>query len=409
MLIFSRKSRKRIASSPWSKLFLFIGIVQILVTIPILVTTLVRIETDVQAKVVADTNDPRVYLLDKVVRVRIENIWFILYEIWRLWIVTDGIIHFNSLTIIAATTFAYFSGALGLMQIIETIKWTKAGDTNLYLQVAMTIVVFCLALPTTFVAFKLFKDIGWNVYRRIGPDVRLQNMYYTVQCFTLALKIDIFFEVLLLAFYSVCTMINPALWVTFMMLAIINFITLFLGRKAIADELHWLMSLVSLFQTAVIFINLAVLVSLTIPHDVWYTMTIYACASMVVSVFTLFMAVRCQINFGRGLKGYVQWRPFKKSGKNIDVDASRQSQQLLNHFGNSPGSGGDAIDVPQSPERPSWMIEDDDVVPTHPPPPPPHSSPPPPLPAHSDAYHGKRQSADSSEYYYLVHRDRYPA
>lgn len=105
----------------------------------------------------------------------------------------------------------------------------------------------------------------------------------------------------------------------------------------------------------------------------------------------------------------VQWRPFKKSGKNIDVDASRQSQQLLNHFGNSPGSGGDAIDVPQSPERPSWMIEDDDVVPTHPPPPPPHSSPPPPLPAHSDAYHGKRQSADSSEYYYLVHRDRYPA
>lgn len=57
-------------------------------------------------------------------------------------------------------------------------------------------------------------------------------MYYTVQCFTLALKIDIFFEVLLLAFYSVCTMINPALWVTFMMLAIINFITLFLGRKA---------------------------------------------------------------------------------------------------------------------------------------------------------------------------------
>lgn len=64
---------------------------QILVTIPILVTTLVRIETDVQAKVVADTNDPRVYLLDKVVRVRIENIWFILYEIWRLWIVTDGV------------------------------------------------------------------------------------------------------------------------------------------------------------------------------------------------------------------------------------------------------------------------------------------------------------------------------
>lgn len=102
----------------------------------------------------------------------------------------------------------------------------------------------------------------------------------------------------------------------------------------------------------------------------------------------------------------VQWKPFKKNGKDTDMNANRQSQYLLGPSRNSAaGPGGDANgEVPPSPASPSWMI-DDDEVPTHPPP---HSSPPPPVPAHSDVYHENRQSADASEYYYLVHREHPP-
>ncbi|KAI8146621.1 hypothetical protein BJV82DRAFT_599208 [Fennellomyces sp. T-0311] len=259
----------------------------------------------------APTTELKSYLRDKVIRVRIENIWFIVYEFWKLWLVIDGILQFNSLTIIAAAAFTCFSGVLGVMQIIESVKWDNSLDVNLYLQIAMTTVVWIITIPTAFVAVMLFKAYGWNLIEKIGNDRRLQNMYYTVQCFTLMIKIDIFFEVLLLVFYAVCANINTALWAAATVLAILCVFALFIGRMAISEERHWMMSLFSLFQGAIIFVNLAVMVMITDPADVWYTLSIYACASVVIVVFTLYMAVQCQRNFSRGLRPYVKWSPFQ--------------------------------------------------------------------------------------------------
>lgn len=117
-------------------------------------------------------------------------------------------------------------------------------------------------------------------------------MYYTVQCFTLALKMDIFFEVFLIAFYAVCSANNLALWVAATVLAVLSLCVVLLGRKAvrvnfkmsqhmgklninlskIAMEEHWMISLFSVFQGLVIFINLAVLAYFTHPADLWYTL-----------------------------------------------------------------------------------------------------------------------------------------
>ncbi|KAI9490229.1 hypothetical protein BDB00DRAFT_838883 [Zychaea mexicana] len=292
--------RQRIFETRWSKWFLALALMQVIVTIPILIVTLVKVETSYNMN--PPTTDLKDYLKDKVVRVRIENIWFIVYELWKLWLVIDGILQANSLTVIASAAFTCFSGALGIMQIVESLQWTLSLAVNLYLQIAMTVVVWTIAVPTIFVALMLVKEYGWNLVERIGPDLRLQNMYYTVQCFTLMIKIDIFFEVLLLAFYAVCANMSTDLWAAATALAILCLLALFLGRKAIADERHWMMSLFSLFQGAIIFVNLAVMVMITDPSDVWYTLSIYACASIVIVVFTLYMAVRCQRNFGNGLK-----------------------------------------------------------------------------------------------------------
>ena len=120
----------------------------------------------------------------------------------------------------------------------------------------MTSVVWLIAIPTAFVAFMLYKNYGWNLVERTGPDKRLQgtkliitlstrnlltnaticciDMYYTVQCFTLMIKIDIFFEVLLLVFYGVCANKIKSLWVAATVLAILCLIALVLGRKAVS-------------------------------------------------------------------------------------------------------------------------------------------------------------------------------
>lgn len=80
-------------ASKWTRLFLLLGFLQVMVTIPILIATVI-ITTDGRERVYSSSSDMRDeirYLSNKAVRVRTENIWFILYEVWRVWLVIDGV------------------------------------------------------------------------------------------------------------------------------------------------------------------------------------------------------------------------------------------------------------------------------------------------------------------------------
>ena len=73
---------------------------QVIVTVSILIVTLVKVETSMNVLNAtslkhiygsSDANDFKDYLKNKVIRVRMENIWFIFYEIWKLWLVFDAV------------------------------------------------------------------------------------------------------------------------------------------------------------------------------------------------------------------------------------------------------------------------------------------------------------------------------
>lgn len=60
------------------------------------------------------------------------------------------------------------------------------------------------------------------------------GMYYTVQFFTLALKINFFFEVLLMAFYAVCaSLASRPLCIAASVLAGVSLFALLVGRQAV--------------------------------------------------------------------------------------------------------------------------------------------------------------------------------
>lgn len=214
--------------SKWSKRFILLALLQVLITIPILIATLVNVETSpIQDTPMLDqepnesTDYLRLRLRDKNDRVRFENIWFIVYELWKLGLMLDGVscyrgwvfrnhhshcmnsilyklIYRNSLTVVAAAGFTFFSGALGIMvsvcvtkssvhgltfsyqQIIESVKWDEAPLINLQLQIAMTVIVWVLAVPTAFVAFMLQKHFGWDVIDKVGPERRLQSKWWYI-------------------------------------------------------------------------------------------------------------------------------------------------------------------------------------------------------------------------------------
>lgn len=88
--------------SKWSKRFILLALLQVAITIPILIATLVKVETNpihdaplLDQEPDDSTDYLRSRLRDKTDRVRFENIWFIVYELWRLGLMLDGVRSFR--------------------------------------------------------------------------------------------------------------------------------------------------------------------------------------------------------------------------------------------------------------------------------------------------------------------------
>lgn len=181
--------------------------------------------------------------------------------------------------------------------IIESLKWIQVSQTfemdklfpeeleplkytNLYLLIALSCISF-LAIPVTFYsAIKVAKDFGWDVYKKIGSSIKIQGklyfsfyllhktntsydshigMYITVQWFSLALKIDIYFEFCAYGLYVIALAFNfeddPDFYFVFSIVLVMTILTipsLVFSRCAISKENKTMMILFILYQATCI-------------------------------------------------------------------------------------------------------------------------------------------------------------
>ncbi|SAL97889.1 hypothetical protein [Absidia glauca] len=313
MQLFSEKSRSRILANRWTKSFLFLVVLQVLISLPILIIVSLN---------VMDYGDIDAETHVKVQHVRLEVIWFILFELWRLWLVIDALIHCSSLTVITCGVLNLISTGFGAMECGETVKMqatTKYQNPqtlheNLVLQVVLTSTFGVLCLPTAYVVYKLALDYGWKTYRKVGAHITVQDMYFTVGCFILTLKIDTFFQVFIMVFYTVlgATDADALSWVPGIM-ALLCLFGLFWARKSVSDESHWQMALFLVIQLGFIGVNGWMLYNHTFNTDPWYIIFFYASTSTFMTVVTIVFALKCESNFNKGLKPFVHWNLFGKS------------------------------------------------------------------------------------------------
>lgn len=70
--------------------------------------------------------------------------------------------------------------------IFESIRWlkitegatesvTKLKHINLYFQISLCCIEFLLLIPTLYTAYKVIKDFGWLVYKKLGSSIALQS------------------------------------------------------------------------------------------------------------------------------------------------------------------------------------------------------------------------------------------
>ncbi|KAI9344748.1 hypothetical protein BD770DRAFT_397419 [Pilaira anomala] len=327
MFSYIKRLFKQLSKSRWIQVYFVLVILQTLLSIPILVKTLLNAK-NINQTLPLDASiryQDALFgdeLMIKEYKIVYENILFIVYEVWRIWILTDGIVHLNSLTILASAWFSLFSCIFNVMLVVESQNWaTLDFDTlkveNLHLQIALTVILFILVIPVIIAAYKSSKIIGWQVYKKIGSSIQFKSIYHSVQKFALILKIDIFFQIFFMV--SVVAIANELIFIFICIgLAVMLSIGLILSRVAITRESNWLMAIFLLLQVLLLVCDIYCMVGLfRYPWDaVWYIGVGYVTASIFSIIVTIYFAIICQMNFGKGLKPFVQWYPFEIKRKN---------------------------------------------------------------------------------------------
>ncbi|KAI8375798.1 hypothetical protein BD560DRAFT_391930 [Blakeslea trispora] len=317
---------KQISKSKWIQLCFAFAVLSAISTISIMIKVLLNTRTISQRHGPMPDEATQMALGERVIlkgdKITYENSLFIAFELWRLWCLTDGIVHLNSLTILASAWLSLFSVVFNIFFILEYRKWFAVYDPlkleNMYLQIALTVVSAAFMVPIIISAYKVSKVIGWQVYKKIGSSIELQGMYNVVQWFALMLKIDTFFEIVLMGCATVAAKTIYYRVLGCSMILLLTF-ALVLARIAITKESRWMMCLFLGIQICLLALNILLLADL-LDNSIemqWFAGIGYVVSSCICIITTLFLSIRCLFNFKKGLKPYVYWMPFKNAKNSI--------------------------------------------------------------------------------------------
>ncbi|KAK9762086.1 hypothetical protein K7432_012512 [Basidiobolus ranarum] len=134
---------------------------------------------------------------------RIYYILFIVSQVFQLILCLDATYNKNTIQVIALAIFNFLSLGYAILQHIQAqnIINSKKDIADIYpnytssrnLQYAIIALMLIFSLNFAYQAYQLYQEYGWNIYKKIGADLRMRSMYKVYQILLMLLKLDIFF------------------------------------------------------------------------------------------------------------------------------------------------------------------------------------------------------------------------
>ncbi|KAJ2852636.1 hypothetical protein J3B02_003452 [Coemansia erecta] len=128
------------------------------------------------------------------------NVLFILAQIYIIFLCVEALAHQNTIQIIAVVVFyfvclVYTATRYISFYVLPSISariFTR--DSNMQTMQIGVMAMYAIALVSLIVlSYKLKKDVGWSVFKRLGADISLHRAYMWRQCLVILLKADIYF------------------------------------------------------------------------------------------------------------------------------------------------------------------------------------------------------------------------
>ncbi|KAJ3291725.1 hypothetical protein HK104_005863 [Borealophlyctis nickersoniae] len=246
---------------------------------------------------------------------------FIIAQLFQIVLCWDAVWHKNTIQIVGFVAFNLCVCAYSIFQYSQMIGIVNNSAAALLEHDKQTLQAVLIVIPIVvavfeamflFFAFKLYLEFGWKIYKKIGADPKMRNMYRVYQIFLMLLKLDVFFvsgfgvQFLVLVIHSN----DPEFALTIAALPIMMII-LVLAVYGVRREDKWIMGLfcVGLVLAMAYFIFKLARIY-TRQDDPRYKdtknyLTFFASLSLAVVLGTLVNAILCYRNFGRGLKQHI--------------------------------------------------------------------------------------------------------
>ncbi|CAI2185671.1 15644_t:CDS:2, partial [Funneliformis geosporum] len=270
-------------------------------------------------------------------------------------IVGENIYNQNTIQIITIAVINYLCALVEIVQIVEIDRWTtQAGeclkgfktDKNIEsYEVPLIIILLICATLQVFFTWRLYGQFGWNIYKKIGADLRMQRLYRTMLIFVMFLKIDLFF----MSYVAIeaCTVAAPnrltdmGLYYFHVCITIIIVLLQILAYRSLRSESSLGMK-IFIGAWIVCIADFIILLKFSIKpssDESWYFFTAVIVVGLVMGLVTLLWAIFVLRNFGKGLKPHLSRQcslPIQRPPDNIESSSDPAALR--------PGHGRWAID-----------------------------------------------------------------
>jgi len=307
----------------WTWSFMVVTLAQCIISLAIELYVFVRFQENLKGSARAKNPPSGALTIPTYLALFIFGFLFELVLVWdalrlKNTIQVIGVCFYNvGMLIYAAVENNQIDDAVGSLVDIGAIDPDTWGELRPFLIAAPCVVALC-TVTLDLIAWKLYDEFAWTIYKHISADLRLKRRYLTYQIYIAFLKFDFFFFLGFTVQFLVVVQDQQARDAEFYITIIAMPVTialLFLAAYVVRRESYigHIFIIVLYFAAMAYFVFKLTRIYGTGPQSEGYepikhSLTWFAVLTILMLIVTIVVAFLCMRNFNKGLAPHIQQR-----------------------------------------------------------------------------------------------------